>query len=237
MKFKHALVLGAAVFLIGSTASAFDLGLGGKKKSEGKSEAKSEAKTEKEAEGPTLETYTADKDNAVKAFLVARNHFVDSQETALDAFGLKTQFETNLAEQKALANGNTNAENTEKAKKLSSEAAAEIQKKIASGEKLDDKAKDKLLASMKSLGRGALAEKDLLKTIAGLVTTGANIVSQAPFTEKSKALDVVKPVKELSTILPEDIKVAVGTLKTYIDYCKSQSIELPKDATAAMGGE
>ena len=47
-------------------------------------------------------------------------------------------------------------------------------------------------------------------------------------------VSLVKPVTAMSKMVPGDVKEGTSTLAKIIKFCKSQRIELPKDATAKL---
>lgn len=189
------------------------------------------------AGGPSVDGFLADKDKLVKGFSSARLLFVEAKGHALDAFGLKTEYATSLSEATALATGNVNEESNKAFQTKSQAADDAIKKKMAEGTKLSDEAKGKMTESLKSFAKGTAAESALVATVGLLAKNSSDVVKNAPPLQKPSALEGAKIVAFLAPVIPQDVKEAGSTLKTYIEYCKSQNVEVPKDATLALDGE
>ena len=74
---------------------------------------------------------------------------------------------------------------------------------------------------------GLIAETELLKQVTGLVQQGNAMAQSAGPMEKVKVLGLVKPVADLASILPGDVKELTATVSAIITIAKKQNIEIP----------
>jgi hypothetical protein len=74
---------------------------------------------------------------------------------------------------------------------------------------------------------GVVAESELVKQVTDLVQQGNNMAQAASPMDKVKVLGMVKPVTDLASILPGDVKEGTTTLSAITKFAQKQNIEIP----------
>ena len=198
---------------------------------------------------------TSEYDGVLKDYWAnVSNPYAKSYAFALEAFGMKGDAEKLLAEMNQLGSGVT-AEGIEKSTTTFGPAAAAITDKIKSAEKLTDEGKTNLLKSMGYMaGVGDIMEKVEKKEVpaGGVQLQGipgqinhivklkelgqkaAESAKKASPLEAPKYVSLANGIAKLTEVIVADAETAKNTLTTYVDYAKSQKIDVPPDVTKAF---
>jgi len=163
-------------------------------------------------------------------------HYISSNGSAMEAFGLKQESEKLQAEAKQLESGVTTA----KLANLSTVTAANsarVTEKIKSGEKLTAEGNVKFLESMKELGKGLLMQPVYGKGTADIGKAAADAAKKAGPMDAEKFYEVSKGTTKLGELIVTDADTARKTLGVYMDYAKSNQIEVPADVTKAFAAK
>lgn len=203
-----AVILGASLLGISGMASAQFGGLGGK--ISGLTGGSSSNVTPKQV---------------VSKYVVGTKSVNTADVKMLRAVGLKEEADRAELQAKNLTEGATQ-DALENSVKVQTENSKALQEKFASGQiQMDEASKKEFADGMAHLGIGLLAYVKMSKEAAGFQPSPTAIgASTAP------ALYIVKT-------LPDSIKNLGSTLKSSIDFAKSNNIPVPKeaaDATAAI---
>ena len=218
MQIVVALALGGALILGQGSAKA-QLGGFGKKKSDAG------------GGGATvnLDAFGKSSQDAADNVLAARLAFLDSKMKMMDALGLKTEAVAKASESLRAKEGSSSKPGEKvEACKTSSKATAEADKAmeaaLTESKELSAEAKAKFAEGSGKFIEGLLLEKEQIQTIQKLAEQGQSLVQSASPMEKPKVLGVVKPITDLATIVPGDVKEGTGTLGKILKFAKKQSI-------------
>lgn len=213
---KRILLAASILVLTSSTAFAFGLpSIGESKSSSGLS-----ADQIQDQFGKVSKDYTA-----------ATKNFMMSTSTALDAFESKSNAATLKSEANQLGSGTISSEDVEKRTTRLQSANDEVASKIKKGEKLSAAGKAKLQESMVYMGKGIATEVPLIATVANLSKQTVDSMKSISVMKLGQVKGTATVLTALSSNMPKDLKLAKDTLGLYIDYAKSNHIEIPKDAS------
>jgi hypothetical protein len=173
-------------------------------------------------------------DEITRDYYAATKHFLTSQELALTAFGLKQEAEKIKAEKDQLTSGNLTKDSHDRFTRISDPANDKIAEKIKAGEKLDAEGQAAFKSSMSELGQGIVKEVPLAANITATGKAAADGAKTASPLDAPKYLAIADVLVPLGGNVVKDLDLARKTLGIYIDYAKSNQIEVPADATAAF---
>jgi hypothetical protein len=212
-------VLGATIALSCALATQSNAQLGGLGKKKGDSG----------GGGGDVSGYGKKVDEAVQSGLTARALYYSAQDKLAEALGIKTDAfkkareateaqkgvssskamaelkKQNISEGAKLINGELNAE--------SKELSADAQKKFAEGGG--------------EFIKGVIAESELVTQVTALVNEGNSLAQSASPLEKAKVLGLVKPVADLASILPGDVKEGTATVSAMLKFAQKHKVEIP----------
>ena len=213
---KRILLAASILVLVSSTAFAFGLpSIAGAKNSSGLSA-----------------DQIQDQFNKVsKDYTAATRNFMMSSSTALDAFESKTSAATLKSEADQLNSGTLSSENVDKCSARLQSANDEVAAKIKKGDKLSAAGKTKLQESMVYMGKGIATEVPLVATVTSLSKQTVDSMKNISVTKLGQVKAAATVLAALGTSMPKDLTLAKNTLGLYIDYAKSNNIEIPKDAS------
>lgn len=161
-------------------------------------------------------------------------HYTKSNELALGAFGLKQESEKLKAESDQMGTGVTTADSFMQKSTMNKQVSAMIAEKIKSGAKLTDEGKKVFGESMLELGKGLLAQPIYIKGTKDIGQAAAEGIKKSNPMDLPKYNDVVSGTGKLGGLIVEDTNTARNTLGIYIDYAKSNQIEVPSDVSKAF---
>lgn len=195
------------------------------------------------AAGVTMDTFGKSTADATGQVLAARITFLDAQAKLMEALGLKTDSVVKASEAlRAKEGAATSTGDKVKALKDSSKTTAaadkEIDESMAKSQTLSAESKAKYAEGAGKFIQGVLLEKEQIVTITKLVDQGKSLAASAGWTEKLKVAGLVKPVTELSSMVPGDVSLGTSTLGKILSFAKSQNItDIPNTdkATASLG--
>ncbi len=195
------------------------------------------------AAGTNLDAFAKSADDAAGQVLAARIAFFGAQAKLMEALGLKTDAVVKASEAlRAKEGASSKAGDKVTALKDSSKATEESKKQfdeaLAKSDKLSDESKVKFAEGAGKFIEGVLLEKAQIETIMKLVDQGKSLAASAGVMDKLKVAGMIKPVTELSTLVPGDVKEGTSTLGKIMKFAKSQNItSIPNTdkATAGLG--
>lgn len=139
----------------------------------------------------------------------------------LRAVGLKEEADRAELQAKNLTEGATQG-SLEDAVKVQTDSSKALEAKFASGKvEMDEQSKKQFAAGMADLGRGLLAYVGMSKEASGF--------KPSPTAVGASTLSAAYIVKTL----PDSIKTLGSTLKSSIDFAKTNNIPVPKEAADA----
>ncbi len=169
----------------------------------------------------------------IVAYTASLELFKKAEASALEAFGFKTEAAISQAEAESAGKGNLNSDDISKSAQVSTDAQKLILEAIAKGEVLSDEAKAKLKESAVNAGKGLVAETAVGTLVADAVSATQTQVQQ--LSSNPMQLGAVKgrldTLLTVSKLIPDDLVQKKNLLSAYINYFKSQNIELPADVT------
>ena len=194
------------------------------------------------AASANLDAFAKSADDTAGQVLAARIAFYDAQAKLMEALGLKTDAMVKASEAlRAKEGASSKAGDKVTALKDSSKATEESKKQfdeaLAKSDKLSDESKVKFAEGGGKFIEGVLLEKAQIETIMKLVEQGKSLAASAGMMDKLKVAGMVKPVTELSTLVPGDVKEGTSTLGKIMKFAKSQNITIPNTdkATSSLG--
>ena len=203
----------------------------------GKLSALGRGESESSSGGVSIGDLVNTKTQAIETYRAARQALEVSYEKAAEAFGVKEEVMTVLAEMRTLNEGTINSKNMDKYSKKSENVNNIIAEGMAGTMEPSVESKKLLVESMISLVDGIIKEKNLIAEVKTLVENAKATLQTAPMMEKMKVKGVVGTALALSKGIPGDVKLTTGILGTYVNYSKSHKITVPKEATNLLGGE
>jgi len=84
---------------------------------------------------------------------------------------------------------------------------------------------------MSYMGKGIANEVPLVATVASLSKNTVDSLKSVSVTQIGKVKATAGVLTTLSSNLPKDLGIAKDTLGLYMDYAKTNRIEIPKDAS------
>jgi len=176
-----------------------------------------------------------EQDGLIKQFKETQAKYMDAFELSAEALGLKIEAAALIAESRALIAGPVTADALDKGKKSQSGLLELTKNRMAKSEPLSAESKKIMGKSVVAFVEANLMEKKTVTVAVDLTKSAKDMVEKLPMLDKPKALDAIKPTLALGDYLPGDVITATATLKTYVDFCKSQNIQLDKDVKLALG--
>lgn len=161
-------------------------------------------------------------------------HYTKSNELALGAFGLKQESEKLKAESEQAGSGVTTADRLAQNSTKNKQAAALIAEKIKSGAKLADEGKKLFGDSMLELGMGLVAQPIYVKGTKDIGQAAAEGIKKSNPMDLPKYNEVASGTGKLGGLIVDDTNTARNTLGIYMDYAKSNQIDVPSDVSKAF---
>ena len=223
---KNFAVLVSAVLVASAPAFAIDLKMPSVNKSQGSSAAGS----------TTTGDALAMQEGVVAKYAEASRELNTAQTELLYAFGLKDQAAALEAQAKALASGATlDKDAIEKQKKLSDQANAAIQAKLDSGEQLSAEGKAHYAKSLAPYAAAVGITTKMPNDLSSFSTSAQSQIQSASMMEKVKVTSKLSAGTYLVKELPGYSANLLSCLGKLVSFAKKNQIEVPKDATAALG--
>ena len=190
----------------------------------------------KETPNMTTEQFGASFGGLLNDVAKARVAFLSAQEQISEALGLKAEAAACRSEAKRLGEGVASksgggVDSLKSSVKISQSANQAIVKKLSDGEPLSAESKKEFVKGTATFFKGVLLEKQQIEAIQGLVGQGQAMAKSASFLKKAKIVKMVKPVKDLVSLVPGDVKEGVATLKSISAFAKKQDIKLEQSDT------
>ncbi|MCK5680035.1 hypothetical protein KAI46_04405 [bacterium] len=175
-------------------------------------------------QGDLVETYM----NGVQSNLKANALLID-------ALGDKESADKYNAAAEGISSGNCDSDCLDKNIELTEESNAKCDELLGSAEEVSAESKVKFGESLKHLGTAVLYYKQASAKSADSLSKAKSVIESAPITKKLSFRSKLKPVLKIAPRAPKDFFNAGKTLKKCIDFAKINKIEVPKDATEALG--
>jgi len=191
----------------------------------------------------SLDSFGQSSADAAGQVLAARLTFLDAQAKLMTALGLKTDAVVKASEALRAKEGAATSTGEKVAALKDSEKATagankEFDEALTKSDALSAESKVKFAEGTGKFIEGVLLEKAQIETITKLVSQGKAIASSASIMEKVKVANMVKPVTDLSLMVPGDVKEGTSTLGKIMKFAKSQNItNIPNSekATSSLG--
>jgi len=213
-------VLGATIALSCVLATQSNAQLGGFGKKKGDSGG---------GGGGDVSGYSKSVDEAVQKGLTARVLYFSAQAKLAEALGIKSDSYVKAAEATEAVKGASSSKAMAEMKKtqVSDEAKKEMAAALAESKELSAESKKKFAEGGGRFLQGVLAESELVTQVAGLVNQGNSLAQSASPLEKAKVLGLVKPVADLASILPGDVKEGTATVSALLKFAQKQNVDIP----------
>jgi len=213
-------VLGATVALSCVLATQSNAQLGGLGKKKGNAVG---------GGGGDVSGYSKSVDEAVQKGLTARVLYFSAQEKLAEALGIKTESfkKAREASEAGKSASSSTAMADMKKTQVSDEAKKEMAAALAESKELSAEAKEKFKKGAGEFFKGVIAESELVAQVTDLVNQGNSLAQSASPLEKAKVLGLVKPVADLASILPGDVKEGTATVSALLKFAQKQNVEIP----------
>ena len=163
----------------------------------------------------------------------ARIEFVDAQIKFSQALGLKKEMVQKLTEAKNALEGASDPDARLKAIKDSTKvtegAYKESSKAMETSKELSAESKIIFGKGVGHMIKGASAEKKQIEVIKNLVDQGQSMVQASSPLKKAGVIKLIKPAKDLFSIVPGDLKAGFKGLKQGLSFAKKQKITVPDE--------
>ena len=194
----------------------------------------------KDTGGPVIDkdAFGLSVDNATNQVLAARITFLEAKTKLAEALGLKTDSLVKASEALRAKEGPaTKSGDKVAAMKDSSKATADVDKQfneaLGKSDELSAESKVKFGEGAGKFIKGVLQERAQIQTIQQLVEQGKALSSSASILDKVKVIGLVKPVTDLSLMVPGDVKEGTSTLGKIMSFAQSHSITNIPDSDKA----
>lgn len=179
--------------------------------------------------GGDVSGYGKKVDEAVQKGLTARACYFSAQDKLAEALGVKTDAFKKAREAIEAKKGASSADVMAEMKKqnVSAEAKQMNDALNAESKELSAEAKKKFAEGGGEFIKGVIAESELVTQVTGLVNEGNSLAQSASPLEKAKVLGLVKPVADLASILPGDVKEGTATISALLKFAQKQNVEIP----------
>lgn len=176
--------------------------------------------------------------DAAGQVLTARITFLEAQMKLMEALGLKTDAVAKASAALRAQEGPSSKPGDRVAalkdsQRVTAEANKEMEQAMAKSEELSAEGKAKFAEGTGKFIEGVILEKEQIDTLRGLVDQGKTLVSSAGPLQKVKVAGLVKPVSELATMVPGDVKEGTVTLSKLMSFARSQKVVIPNAEKAA----
>ena len=176
-----------------------------------------------------INAYSKSVSEAVTSGLHSRLLYLEAQAKLAEALGIKTDAYVKASESARAGEGATSDKQIEALKNstVSPDAKKEMDDALAASKELSAESKKKFAEGGGKFILGVIAESELVKQVTGLVQQGNKMAQSAGPMEKVKVLGLVKPVTDLASILPGDVKEGTATVSAIIKFSQKQNVEIP----------
>ncbi|HQF37970.1 MAG TPA: hypothetical protein PK322_02515 [Opitutaceae bacterium] len=214
----------AVSILLTAQPAMAGFGLPGVTKNGDKTEAGTVSKDSVLAE---IGTITADYSKASLEILTAR-------QLSLEALGLSTEAAKCKEAADKIANGLTLQE-TQKLTKSDPTVDKAVADQMAKQEELSPEQRQKFAQSLLHLAVGVVMEKKMIDAVSATASNAQKVLGSAGVAEKVQLGGKLKPIISFAAVFPGDVKNTLSTLGTYTKFAQSKGIEVPANATSALG--
>jgi len=181
----------------------------------------------------SLDDAVSAQNDLVKAYVQGAKNNMEAQATMADALGLKEQSAVFTATAEGINESNAKDVPAEVAK--TEDASKEIADALKNAKELSADSKKKVAMSLLPLAVSLTNYKvagDKSKTS---LEMAKSVIENASMMDKVKAKKQLDPVLAIAPKVPGDLAALASTAKNYIQFAKSNKIEVPKDVTKALG--
>jgi hypothetical protein len=221
---KFSLIL-ACIFSV-STVQAFG-GLDKLKKAAGGGE--------KSAPAVSMDDTVNQQEGIVKNYKAAMSNIIQAQILMAEAFDLKKDAAKLSDLQTSLKAGSTLDSSTiEKVKAGSSSQNEKLSEFMDSGKELSADSKVKLGKSILPYALGLKSTKEMSESFAPFMDSASSLLKNGSFKEKLQIKEKLGTGMFIAKETPALLTALVTTSTKLVKYAKSQKVEIPKDATAAL---
>lgn len=186
-------------------------------------------------EGISVESAVASQDKLVKTYVGATQHNLQAQAIMAQALGLKEKAAELETQANTLGSGNVDKGEIEKTRELTEAAQEVINENLTEAQALSPEAKILVAKSLLPFATCVLGYKDAASLCGDSLELANKVIQNAPLTQKLSATNQLKKVLYLAPKVPGDLTSVLGTAKKYVDFAKSNDVEIPADAADALG--
>ena len=175
-------------------------------------------------------------ESVVQKYMAASREFTTAQIELAQAFDLKDQAAALQAQATVLGSGATlDKDGIAKQTQVSEAADKAIQAKIGSSTEITEEGKKHYVAALSPFGRGVLQTAGMPAELTAFGNSAQAQITNAPMLEKLGVTNKFKAGLYLVKELPGYTSRMYSSLKSVVTYGQKVGIEMPKDATAALG--
>ena len=181
----------------------------------------------------SLDDAVSAQNDLVKAYVQGAKNNMQAQATMADALGLKEQSAVFTATAEGMNESNAKDIPAEVAK--TEDASKKIADELKNAKELSADSKKKVAKSLVPLAVSLANYKvagDKSKTS---LEMAKSVIENASMMDKAKAKKQLDPVLAIAPKVPGDLTALASTAKSYIQFAKSNKIEVPKDVTKELG--
>jgi hypothetical protein len=168
-------------------------------------------------------------------FTHARVEINAAQYLLAQAFGLKDQVAELEAERTALSSGVLDADGYKKSKQISDSTNAAIADRMEHGAVLSAEGRAEYEAAIPHLLIGTLITVKLAPEATAMAQAARASAESASFTDKMRVAEVAIRAGRVAADLPGFVANTVTAYKRVVTYGTANNLQVPKDATAALG--
>lgn len=188
------------------------------------------------ASTPASNNAAAAQEQLIGKYTNASAKITVAQKELAYAFGLKDQAAALEAQAVALQSGATlDKDAIKKQKKLSEDADAAIQDKIASGAELSAEGRQHYLNSLSPFAEGVSLTSKMPNELKSFSDAAQTQIKNGSVVDKLNATSSLSTGLYLVQELPGYTTRMLDSLGKVVTYAKKQNVQVPKDATDALG--
>lgn len=165
----------------------------------------------------------------------ARASYIEAQADVGKALGVKEETLKKLAEANALKSS-TKSKDVNTVNDTTANANKEIEELMKKSGELSAESKALFAKGAEKYAGGLVVQTAQIPIVKAIVDNGNAALKNAKGLEKAKLAKALSPASALASSLPGDVAAAGKTGKMMLDFAKMKNIELPKNATNALGG-
>jgi hypothetical protein len=174
-------------------------------------------------------------DGLVNSYVGSAQQISQAQIRFAKALGLKDEAAALKAETKALGSGSVSASSIKKQQARSKALDEKIAEKMATGGELTGEGRKMFASGLLPYSVGLAAGAVMSAEAKNFGESVESYVKDSSLMEKMKVMKKVKPGLYVASSMPDYLKKLGSTSKAILDFAKANKIEIPKEASDALG--